>query len=81
MEHKMLVRYLILIGILIICAGAAWFFTNASDVHQENAVLALYEENRERDGKIMAGEIAAGERPECQMYSYELNFPESVADI
>ena len=41
----MLVRYLILIGILIICAGAAYFLANASDVHQENAVLALYKVN------------------------------------
>ena len=39
MERKVLIRYLVLIGILIICAGAAWFITNSQEVH-EDAVLA-----------------------------------------
>lgn len=41
MEEKLLKRYLILIGILLICAAAAWFITGAEEVH-EDAVLVQY---------------------------------------
>lgn len=40
MERKMMTRYLILIVILIICAGAAWYFTNRPSEPVDNAVLA-----------------------------------------
>lgn len=41
MEEKLLKRYLVLIGILLICAAAAWLITGAEEVH-EDAVLAQY---------------------------------------
>lgn len=43
MERKMMTRYLILITVLIICAGAAWYFTQKSSEPVDNAVLASFE--------------------------------------
>ncbi len=45
-KQKILVKYLILIGILILFAGATWYFTNASAQPQDNAVLVRAEEDR-----------------------------------
>lgn len=44
MERKVLIRYLILIGILIICAGAAWFITNSQEVHEDAVLACVYGE-------------------------------------
>ncbi len=40
MERNMLKRYLILVAVLILCAGAAWLVTNGAHDPHENAVLA-----------------------------------------
>lgn len=40
MNRKFILRYLILIAILVICAGVAWYLTNASQAPAEDAVLA-----------------------------------------
>lgn len=40
MNQKLMVRYLILIGVLIICAGAVWYIRSTSEQPAEDAVLA-----------------------------------------
>lgn len=40
MIHKFLVRYVILIAALLLCAGAAWYLTNGSGDPHGDAVLA-----------------------------------------
>lgn len=40
MKPDMMKRYLILLAVLVICAGAAWYLVNASDQPAEDAVLA-----------------------------------------
>lgn len=40
MERKFLIRYLTLIGILVVCAGIVWIARSASEQSHENAVLA-----------------------------------------
>ena len=43
MNHRdYLRRYLLLILVLIICAGVAWYLTSASGVPADDAVLAKY---------------------------------------
>ena len=44
MERKMLTRYLILVAVLVIFAGAAWYFTQDTAQPNDNAVLAGLEE-------------------------------------
>lgn len=44
MERKFLMRYLTLIGILVVCAGIVWIARSASEQSHENAVLAWQEE-------------------------------------
>lgn len=55
MTHKYLVRYVIFILVLLICAGAAWYLTNASGAPHEDAVLAYIEDPAIR----AADEVAA----------------------
>lgn len=43
MERKMLTRYLILITMLVILAGAAWYFTKDYGQPQADVVLAELE--------------------------------------
>lgn len=40
MEKKILVRYLILVTVLVICAGAAWMISEMPGKPQGDAVLA-----------------------------------------
>lgn len=40
MNRKFILRYLILIVILVICAGVAWYLTNSSQIPADDAVLA-----------------------------------------
>lgn len=40
MIHKYLVRYVILILVLLLCAGAAWYLTNVSGDPRGDVVLA-----------------------------------------
>lgn len=47
-------RYLILLAVLVVCAGAAWYFTNASAKPAQDAVLAYL------DGGA-GGEVRGGE--------------------
>lgn len=44
MMHKYIVRYVILILALLLCAGAAWYVTNFSGDSHGDAVLAYLED-------------------------------------
>lgn len=44
MKQKFLIRYLILIGILLVCAGGVWYWSEHSKTPSANAVLARAEE-------------------------------------
>lgn len=45
MEKKILTRYLILVVVLIVCAGAAWLISEQPGRPQGDAVLAWSEED------------------------------------
>lgn len=55
MMHKFIVRYVILILALLLCAGAAWYLTNFSGDPHGDAVLAYLKDPAVR----AAGEIPA----------------------
>ncbi len=40
MKQKFIIRYVILTAILLICASAAWYWSNRSEQPAANAVLA-----------------------------------------
>lgn len=40
MNEKFLRRYLILIAVLVLCAGVVWFMANSSKTPADDAVLA-----------------------------------------
>lgn len=61
MVRRYLVRYVILLLILIMCAGAALYFTETSPKSHEDAVLAFYAEPRMREAEVF-GDMA--KRPE-----------------
>lgn len=48
-------RYIFVVAVLIVCAGIAWYTTKASDVPQENAVLASRSEQAAEQIKDAAG--------------------------
>ncbi len=43
MIRKYLMKYVIFIAILVLCLGAAWYFTERTDKVHEDAVLAHQE--------------------------------------
>lgn len=45
MKQKFLIRYLILIGILLVCAGGVWFWSESSKTPSANAALVRVEES------------------------------------
>ena len=51
MKPDMMKRYLILLAVLVICAGAAWYFTNASAKPAQDAVLAYLDNSGDREEK------------------------------
>lgn len=51
LNRKFILRYLILAAVLVVCAGAAWYLTNASKVPSEDAVLAWASEREEDRGR------------------------------
>ncbi len=57
MVRRYLVRYVILLLILIMCAGAALYFTETSPKSHEDAVLAFYAEPRMREAEV-SGDMA-----------------------
>ena len=40
MNRRFILRYLILIAVLAVCAGAAWYMTNTPGTHAADTVLA-----------------------------------------
>lgn len=64
MKPDMMKRYLILLAVLVICAGAAWYFTNASAKPAQDAVLAYLDNS--------------GDREEKQGYTVQINTAEYV---
>ncbi|RKJ51911.1 hypothetical protein D7Y05_02390 [bacterium 1XD42-54] len=48
MIRKYLMKYVIFIAILVLCLGAAWYFTERTDKVHEDAVLAHQEGFPER---------------------------------
>lgn len=58
LNRKFILRYLILAAILVVCAGAAWYLTNASRVPSEDAVLAWLSEPMDESEKIKGFEIS-----------------------
>lgn len=50
-------RYLLLILVLIICAGVAWYLTSASGVPADDAVLAKYSV-RETETDLVEPEVS-----------------------
>lgn len=56
MNRKFILGYLILLVILIICAGAAWYLTNLPKEPVEDAVLVEHKEKNSHagaDGLVM----------------------------
>lgn len=51
MEKKILTRYLILVVVLIVCAGAAWLISEQPGRPQGDAVLAWSEEDGWKEWK------------------------------
>lgn len=45
MIHKYLVRYVIFVLALLLCAGVAWYLTNAGGDPRGDVVLVYMEEN------------------------------------
>lgn len=50
MNRKMIMRYLVVMAVLVICAGAAWYFVESGKQY-EDAVLARVEED---EGELLA---------------------------
>ena len=57
MGRKIMVRYLILITVLIICAGIAWYASGTTHNRKENAVLALRTTLGRKENIVSASEI------------------------
>lgn len=56
MERKLLKRYLVLMSILIVLAGAVWLFGKSEEIHKQNTVLALGGKDR-LDYEVILEEI------------------------
>ena len=69
MNRDYLRRYLLLILVLIICAGVAWYLTNAAGHPAEDAVLAKRNVTEKEIGTVRrrcdSGEIMSEAVKEC----------------
>lgn len=67
MNGRFVLRYLILIAVLAVCAGAAWYMMGTSDTHAADTVLA---KRGNRTGKyaVLQRDIFSGSAPQRTDY-------------
>ena len=68
MRRKIMMRYLILITALVICAGIAWYVSRTVQNRRDNAVLASAAAQEREDNNVPAS-AAAQERKEDFLWS------------